>query len=249
MASEDTVTKADLDGFRSFLLTKLDEHKTLLTNQYTGAHEAAENALSISKQLKSEADIKFSHPGNERNFKFNRSVEDILQKAVSSLESDNIENTRDFITQALTLLRERNRKIRIADSSEAGWLTVKHYEASAVALDPEDDKKIRQAEREALRAKYKLQKSKRRPDGFYGRNDPRSQPHLFSTTPNYRQSAYAQSIVHRPSLGQQRGACRFCGAQGHWWRECPVRLARILPVNYHVGTSTSTTSSLPTSSR
>ena len=33
------------------------------------------------------------------------------------------------------------------------WLTVKHYEASAVALVPEDDKKIRQAEREALREK------------------------------------------------------------------------------------------------
>ena len=32
-----------------------------------------------------------------------------------------------ILDETIELLQERNRKIRIADSSEAGWLTVKRY--------------------------------------------------------------------------------------------------------------------------
>ena len=41
----------------------------------------------------------------------------------------------------IKLSKERNRKIRIADSSESGWLTVKHQEGNAAALNLEDDKR------------------------------------------------------------------------------------------------------------
>ena len=47
-----------------------------------------------------------------------------------------------ILDEVIELLQERNRKIRIADSSEVGWLTVKHYESNPVSLS-EDDKRSR----------------------------------------------------------------------------------------------------------
>ncbi|KAK3730336.1 hypothetical protein QZH41_002076 [Actinostola sp. cb2023] len=238
----DSVTKADLDDFRSFLLEQLDDHKSQLAGQFVVTTGTAETALCISKQLKADSDIKFTHPGNERNFKFNVSVKGILEKAIAALNSEDNNTTKELLNEASSLIDERNRKIRIADSSEAGWLTVKHYEASAVALDPDDDKKIHQAEKEALRQKSKAAKSKRG-HGFpfsheaRGRGYPSSSYGRSSAT--YDRHSYGFSPFHpyqSSSSGQLRGSCRFCGAHCHWWRECPVRLARSNP-NFYVGTS------------
>ena len=105
MISEN-VTRIDLDGFRSFLLEQLNEQKTQLSgsDQFTGTSRTAENALSISKQLKSESDLKFSYLGNERNFKFNNSVKDILENALSSLGSEDRDSTKGLINDALALI-------------------------------------------------------------------------------------------------------------------------------------------------
>ena len=59
------------------------------------------------------------------------------------------QSLKDFIK----LIKEHDRKIRIAYSPESGWPKAKHYENNAVALDLEDDKRIRIAEREVWRLK------------------------------------------------------------------------------------------------
>ena len=75
----DSVTKADLDEFRSFLVKELNDHKDQLADQVTGSCNKAESALALSKQLKTDADIKFTHSGNERNFKFNTKLKEIVR--------------------------------------------------------------------------------------------------------------------------------------------------------------------------
>ena len=70
-------SKADLDEFRSFLLKELNDHEDRLADQVTGSCTKAEGALALSKQLKTDAHIKFKHSGNERNFKFNTELREI----------------------------------------------------------------------------------------------------------------------------------------------------------------------------
>ena len=66
------------------------------------------------------------------------------------------------MNDSIRLIKERNRKIRIADFSEGGWVRVKHYESNAVFLDLEDDKgSALQALRVRTRPRAKRQNAER----------------------------------------------------------------------------------------
>ena len=129
--TDEAATREDLNQFKTFLLQQLSQHKTELSEQFSKATQAAESAHQISKQLQLGEDISFKNASNEKSFKFNSGVLDKLQNALST---STVEDKDLLIQEAISLLEERNRKIRIADSSEAGWLTVKHYESNPVAL-------------------------------------------------------------------------------------------------------------------
>lgn len=90
-------------------------------------------------------------------------------------------------------IKERNRKIRISDSSKGGWLTVKHYESNAVALDLEDDKRIRAAEREALRAKNRTRAKRHNAERVQGPYLPFSK--LYNLRGQSQPSQFASSAV------------------------------------------------------
>ena len=56
----------------------------------------------------------------------------------------------DSLKAASKAIKRRNKLIRIADKSEAGWAKVDEYLSDKVASDSEDEKKIRAAEQRAL---------------------------------------------------------------------------------------------------
>lgn len=55
-----------------------------------------------------------------------------------------------LLKDSFKVVKELNRKIRIANSSESSWLLVKNYESDAIALDLEDYNRIRAGEKETL---------------------------------------------------------------------------------------------------
>ena len=247
------VTKQDLASFKDFVVSQLALHKSVISFEVQKSQEAASSALSASNSLKEQSEVKFNHIDNERSFKFNGQV---LAKLVSLKDqlADLPPNSGAFsiLDETIKILQERNRKIRIAGSSEAGWLTVKHYESNPVSLSEDDDKKIRAAERQALRDQAR-QRKKRNGEGFALRNQLIVKLNLSS--PLTQGSSTGASVLgnsrsrslplrhqHFSTTNREftRGLCRYCSSSGHWWKECPVRLAR-----FHIGCSSS---QLPASS-
>ena len=118
----------------SFFTEQLKSYTSELSSKFEKASIDAESALSVSKQLKVKSELKFTYPGNERNYKFNLEVLDHLDSVSKALHAQDSAKESQRLDDCIKLIKERNKKIRIATSSEAGWLTVKHYE------DLEDDK-------------------------------------------------------------------------------------------------------------
>ena len=93
---QETVTRQDLTEFRTFPLEQLKSHTSELSSKFEKASTDAKCALSVSKQLKVDSELKFSYPGNERNYKFNLEVLDLLE-SVSNFFLFKIQRKRLYV--------------------------------------------------------------------------------------------------------------------------------------------------------
>ena len=84
---------------------------------------------------------KFKKRGNEEQHKHNVKVISKLKEASDELNEDKVAEAKQKIAEGLDIVKQRQKLIRLADSSEAGWRAVDEYVKNPIASDSEDEKK------------------------------------------------------------------------------------------------------------
>jgi hypothetical protein len=129
------------------------------------------------------------------------------QIETDNLSQENVNANKRNISEGMDLVKQREKLIKLADSSDAGWRVVDEYIANPLA-DDSDDEKIHKAQSRAD-SKIKKEKLKKKVD--------------FKTTPySYKKTA---STVGNPIPVTTNAAFRpgrsfFCNERGHWRRKC-----------------------------
>ena len=183
-----------------------------LTNLQTTLQESQQE-ISQTQMAKMEETLTdnytFQRKGNENQFKYGVKVLTKLKEAKSSLEVHDltratVQNAKSRISEGIDIVQERQKLIKLADSSQLGWKVVNEYVANPIAEDSEDERKMLRAQSRAER-KSKAEKTKK------------------SIKP--RQVPYARNADRDDSF--KPGKCFNCGKRGHWADNCPDRKQKI----------------------
>ncbi|KAJ8311817.1 LOW QUALITY PROTEIN: hypothetical protein KUTeg_010630 [Tegillarca granosa] len=142
-----------LESSQSILLNKLDN---LMSNKLSSFQQQInENNRLLSdvqvakiKQISSDR-YKFNKKRNGEQFKVNAKIKRKIMEADALLKED--PTLRDATTYKKRYLKQRQKLIKLADSSKLGWLTAEEYSLNAIAEDSDNEKKIQRAEKAVLR--------------------------------------------------------------------------------------------------
>jgi hypothetical protein len=125
--------------------------------------EAKVRNIELQRQLASQDPrVSWTHLGNGEQFRFNCTVLNTLTEASTALEEDSTVEAKALVKSAVGKITYRNKIVKLADNSQAGWGFVDEYEQLDLADSAEDDQRIRRAEQSAIaKRKRKLEASQR----------------------------------------------------------------------------------------
>ena len=126
------------ERFKTYLDQKIESLSTGLVSQTTSGTQKLERIAEAEK-------LKFA--GNKDQFIFNSELQGTLDETVNLLTAQDVERATE------KSLHHRQKIIKLADKSEAGWLAVKEYRTEDLASDSDDEKRIKKAQERALKKK------------------------------------------------------------------------------------------------
>ena len=138
---------------------KTQEQIALLQQEVTRSQE--ESTKRVVRKLDDGRKLSFKKVGNEKQFRFNQSLEQHLNAAQHELSKiDNTSSMNEEVKKTIEAAKEelkegqqevsaRQKRSCLADRSEYGWAMVEAYDNNELAEDPADEKKMADAEREA----------------------------------------------------------------------------------------------------
>jgi hypothetical protein len=141
------------------LKSQKEEIKELVNSKVSSLRDeiqgATASATSELKKFKGQNEITWKSKGHKIQFNFNLDIQESLDSINWAIDNGKFDYAKELLKEAGQKIKERNKHIRIADSSSGGWETV----ANPVASDSDDESKIYRAENRAL----KKRKTERRP--------------------------------------------------------------------------------------
>ena len=162
--------------------------------------------------------------GNQIQFDHQLEVLTQLEYIKLALDKEEIEQAKEYLAKAETIVKKRIKLIKFADSSDFGWSAANEYASDPEAEGQEDCERRREAN---ARAEKKANKAKQES----GRKRRRFEEYSYSPSNQYRQAYRGYGRPFRPSRGSwgrkpywaassSRGTCFKCGRFGHWQSEC-----------------------------
>ncbi len=155
-----------------------------------------------------------SRPALNHQFIHNKSVLEKVSKAREMLQDfEGIELIDYLLKEAISEIKERNKKLLVADSTSGGWATVREMERGRIFEgDDEETKLMRQAE------KTVMERRRNRPFPYR-----RNRPFQSAGGSGFGQRAF------RVTQASPYDVCRQCGSLGHWRRNCPQLYPAYIP--------------------
>ena len=181
-----------LEGINSMLSARFD-----IMEKSFGEKQSAISENQIFR-LHSSAlgQYQFIRKSCEEQFHFNASIEDKFSDidcSLSNLNAESVERAKKNVAEGKSLIQQRQKELKLADSSELGWKVVSEYQSNPLASDSDDERKIYKAKVKAERKARKDQQKRfwLKRSSFRGRQ-------LSITQPMQSQSqAIDKPVYHR----------------------------------------------------
>ena len=220
--SESVSLRQILDVVRSQSDT-IKDFQSQVSNELTSIKQEVHGSSDQVKKMKTDALVKWRSEGNRIQFTFNSDVCDQLTQINWAIENNKSDYAKELVESLTETVKRRNKLIKITDTSDGGWDTVRQYESNPIASDSEDESRINRAESRALK-KRKNAKQKANKSASY-RNDSGSASADMQLFRGPQWFAAQPAGYHGAARGGARrgltGVCFGCGSFSHWRSECP----------------------------